>query len=62
MIWGAHGAQNPSPDGVRWHDVTERDNGHSSETAGQTQESTGQKGAPPAGFEPALPTPEDASI
>jgi hypothetical protein len=46
MIWGAHGAQNPSDGSTRWHDVTERDNGHFSETAGQSQETPVQMGRP----------------
>jgi hypothetical protein len=53
MYWG----QSPSPNGIQWHAVTKRDNGHFSETAGQTQEKR-SRGAPPVGFEPTLPAPE----
>ena len=37
MIWGAYGAQHPSETSNQWRDVTERDNGHFHEPAGQGQ-------------------------
>ena len=46
MTWGAHGAQHPSPDNIRWRPVTKRDNGHLGITAVQGGERAGIRWRP----------------
>ena len=46
MIWGAHGAENPSDGGIRWHDVSEAVNRPNRVPAGQDPVGAGQKGRP----------------
>jgi hypothetical protein len=43
---GTYGGQMPSPDGICWHTVTGRNNGHSNVPAGQTRKTPAQTERP----------------
>jgi hypothetical protein len=58
MIWGAYGVGNPSDGGIRWHDVSEPCQPDSQRNRRSRPRKAWTKGAPPAGFEPALTAPE----